>query len=454
MAVLAYKGLTDVGRMLLSHVQNGAVLVPTRIVMGSGSMPGSTSVAGMTAVVTPVLELSVSKKKRYNDGKCVFGGVYQNSDITTAFYYREIALFCRAEYRDADGNVTQTVAECLYVYGNFGSNADLLPAYSTGTVVERNIDLVVYVGGTNTQVDLTVESGSWVTHEALQLLDEKKVNKSGDTMTGNLIMERAAFPQFIVRDTTQRRDGFLQYAEDGLLFMQNIPLNGDGYDRSILILGNENTPMEDLLRVARVNNGSWNTSRVYHEGNKPAAGEIGAASSGVGQILYSNLLTWAIERPTSTAFYTSPLVTNEGLPVSNQWYTGWLSVADGGVRLLSVVSNETGVMYTNVTINGAWTGWVEHFGTKTGFKDLVAADINTITVPGVYWCSNDCTNSPFPGHHGFLEVSGRLQRFTKYPSGEVASRMYVNGLWSPWGLPITDDYIRYVTTGVATAVVG
>lgn len=184
------KGLTDVGRILLSHVQNGAVLVPTRIVMGSGYMTGGASVENMTAVVTPVLELNISKKDRYNDGKCVFGGAYFNSDITTAFYYREIALFCRAEYRDADGNVTQTVAECLYVYGNFGNNADLLPAYSTGTVVERNIDLVVYVGGTNTQVDLTVESGNFVNHEALQLLDEKKVNKSGDTMTGNLEIDK------------------------------------------------------------------------------------------------------------------------------------------------------------------------------------------------------------------------------------------------------------------------
>lgn len=167
MGVLMVKGYTDAGRILLSDVQVGAVFIPTKIVMGSGKMPPGKTPESMTDVVTPVLNIPVSKKKRTDDGNAVFGGVYQNNDITEAFFYREIALYARAEYRDADGNSIVEIPECLYFYGNFGENADLMPAYSTGTVVERHIDLWVMIGGRDTEVDLTVESGIYATKEEL-----------------------------------------------------------------------------------------------------------------------------------------------------------------------------------------------------------------------------------------------------------------------------------------------
>lgn len=156
--------ITENGRLMLAHAQAGAVLIPTRIVLGSGNIPAGQTAATMTAVVSPVKELSVNKKEPAPDGKYIVGGVYTNADINTAFYFRELAVYMRAEYRDADGTVTRNVAEILYAYGNSGTTADYMPAYSTSTVVEKQIDLVVWVGNSAT-VDLTIDSGVYMTRE-------------------------------------------------------------------------------------------------------------------------------------------------------------------------------------------------------------------------------------------------------------------------------------------------
>lgn len=173
MANLINKDITDAGRILIADVHAGAVLVPTRIVMGSGMMPEGKTVQSMTAVVTPVLELEVTKRVRRNDGGAIFGGTYQSDDITTAFFFREIALFCKAEYRDASGNVTKTVPECLYLYGNFGEYPDLLPAYGGETVIERHVDLVAWVGGAGAKVELHVESSLNPSFDDLNNLKEE-----------------------------------------------------------------------------------------------------------------------------------------------------------------------------------------------------------------------------------------------------------------------------------------
>ena len=156
--------ITDVGRMLLADVQAGAVFTPTRIVIGSGSMPGGATTQGMMEVITPVKSLAINKKKRTPDGKCVFGGVYTNEEVTEPFYFRELALYAKAVYLNEDGSVKSEGEETLYSYGNAGATADYMPAYSTSTVVEKQMDLITWVGN-NAQIDLSIESGLYVTRE-------------------------------------------------------------------------------------------------------------------------------------------------------------------------------------------------------------------------------------------------------------------------------------------------
>ena len=166
MALFSNLAITVDGRSLLADAQAGAVLIPTKIVIGKGDIPVGKTAQTMSAVASPVKELSINKVKRLADGKVTFGGVYSNADILTAFYFRELALFCRAEYRDNSGNVTKAVDECLFCYGNAGSTADYMPAYGLNTVVERQIDITSWIGN-DAQVSVVVNSGVYVTQEQL-----------------------------------------------------------------------------------------------------------------------------------------------------------------------------------------------------------------------------------------------------------------------------------------------
>lgn len=192
--------ITDVGRSLFSEVQAGAVFIPTRIVIGSGELPSGKTPATMTDVVAPVASFEINKKERTPDGKAIYGGVYTNKDITTAFYFRELALYAKAEYRDASGAVIREVAECLYSYGNAGNSADFMPAYSTTTVVERQMDLVVYVGN-NTTIDLTIKSGVYVTRD--------EFNRAMEYAGGGLVV----MPTGTETPVEERKEGFLYFRQ-------------------------------------------------------------------------------------------------------------------------------------------------------------------------------------------------------------------------------------------------
>ena len=162
MANFQNNAITESGRLLLAEVQAGAVLIPTKIVIGSGGLPKGKEPVTMTQVAAPVKELPINKKEKSTDGKVVFGGAYDNRDVTRPFYFRELGLYARAEYRNEDGTVKRAVDEVLYSYGNAGATADYMPAYSTSTLVEKQVDIVVYIGSA-AQVELSIESGICMT---------------------------------------------------------------------------------------------------------------------------------------------------------------------------------------------------------------------------------------------------------------------------------------------------
>ena len=172
MANFQDNAITDTGRLLLADCQAGAEFVATKLVIGAGYMPPGKTARTMTAVVEPIKNLAINKKERTNDGKVIYGGIYSNADITTPFYFREFALYAKARYRSQTGEITSEGSEVLYSYGNAGATADYMPAYSTSTVVERQMDLVTYVGN-DTKVELTVESGVYLTRKQAEALIEE-----------------------------------------------------------------------------------------------------------------------------------------------------------------------------------------------------------------------------------------------------------------------------------------
>ena len=183
MANFQNNSITESGRLLLAEVQAGAVFIPTRIVLGSGTLPAWKEPTTMTDVVSPVKDLNINKKEKTPDGKVVFGGAYDNQGVTKPFYLRELALYARAEYRNEGGSVKKAVDEVLYSYGNAGATADYMPAYSTETVVEKQLDIVVYVGN-SAKVELTIASGTAMTVEMGEQMVDGLRKEVGQALEG------------------------------------------------------------------------------------------------------------------------------------------------------------------------------------------------------------------------------------------------------------------------------
>ena len=133
--------ITDVGRFLWQEMQAGGVFIPTKIVIGSGYIPAGKTTRTITDVVSPVKEIKLNKKSKMPNGDFIIGGIFTNEEITEPFYYRELSLY--AKVQKPDGTFT---AETLYSYGNAGNSAEIIPAYSTETSIERQLDLLTYIG--------------------------------------------------------------------------------------------------------------------------------------------------------------------------------------------------------------------------------------------------------------------------------------------------------------------
>ena len=171
MSVFFDNSITDAGRLLWAEMQAGGSFVPTKIVIGAGYLPTGKTVRTMTSVAEPIQEIALNKTEKLNGGDYVFGGVFTNKEVTAAFYYRELALYAKVS-RD-DGTET---AETLYSYGNAGSNAELIPAYSTGTAIERQLDILSYIGN-DANVTVEIETGVYVS--------SKEFNAKIDEIKGN-----------------------------------------------------------------------------------------------------------------------------------------------------------------------------------------------------------------------------------------------------------------------------
>lgn len=194
MGKFSNNAITDAGRILLGEVQMGATFVPTKIVLGSGRMASGATARSMTAVVAPVVELTINKKQLANDGTVVIGGAYSNASVTKDWYFRELAIFAKA--RKADGT---EIAEVLYSYGNAGEAADLMPAYASGTPVERQIDVVTYIGN-DAKVDVTLASGLYVPYT------EKGAAGGVATLGEDGIVPASQLPKVATLDETNKLD--------------------------------------------------------------------------------------------------------------------------------------------------------------------------------------------------------------------------------------------------------
>lgn len=263
MANFQISAITENGVQLKSHVDVGAVFTATRIVIGSGYIPSGKTAKTMTDVVSPIKELPINKKERSPDGRVVFGGVYTNEGVTAEFYFRELALYAKAVYP----NGTE-VDEVLYCYLNAAGNAELMAAYSTGTVVERQMDIVTYIGN-EAQVDLTIQSGLYLAHAAKHAaggedpITPNSIGALGKFEALNLTSLGTSIPSNSNLDDYTTPGNYYSARGTTTNTLINAPLTGEGF-RLVVMAGYVDERVhqfafcnDDLIYLRMLRDGAW-----------------------------------------------------------------------------------------------------------------------------------------------------------------------------------------------------
>ena len=138
---------TNKGKILQAKAQTGTPLHFTRIALGDGELQGQAPQTFNT-LVNEKLSIDIIKLVVSEDGTAKVGGGFNNSSLTTGFYYRELGLFAQ----DPD-NIDQ---EILYCYGNAGALAGYIPAQGS-ELIEKKIDIIAIIGNA-TKVSATINS--------------------------------------------------------------------------------------------------------------------------------------------------------------------------------------------------------------------------------------------------------------------------------------------------------
>lgn len=132
----ADNAVTAAGERLIAKALTGQEIVFTRLCIGDGYMPEAGSPEDMTAMVSPRVDVPITKCALNQEGGAVIGGRWTNSGMQTGFWYRELGVFAQ----DPDDG------EVLYSYGNSGGTARWVPPGTGSDLIEELIDVVTTVG--------------------------------------------------------------------------------------------------------------------------------------------------------------------------------------------------------------------------------------------------------------------------------------------------------------------
>lgn len=126
--------LTKQGLDLEYKVQLGQTLKITRFGLGDGDL-NNTPISELTSLKHEVISREIIKSRK-DKSKITLGFVIDNKEIEEGFYLREIGIFAE----DPDSK-----QEILFMYATAADTADFIPAKTSSNVLEKYIDVDIYI---------------------------------------------------------------------------------------------------------------------------------------------------------------------------------------------------------------------------------------------------------------------------------------------------------------------
>ena len=192
----------------------------------------------------------------------------------------------------------------------------------------------------------------WQTDASAQEIDDavvkanNAVKKSGDTMTGNLTLERNTAVTVKGSNTKTNREFYIETTSDNYTAIAN-RIIGDANNRVMLWLPPETAPLAQTLRVYRVVDGVGNAYNVLHTGNKPSGSYTGNGSATSRTINTGGIGDWvAIKSNNGIVILSNHGVSSTGTALASISYNS--AHFTGGILTLATTDallNANGVTY-------------------------------------------------------------------------------------------------------------
>ena len=137
MSTFNNNGVTLKGAVIIASLVAGDTLTFTRIAVGDGVLPAGQSIFTTEKLVNHLFDVPILSVESDSVAHATVRGAFNNGDLNTGFYYREIGLF-------AINPVTN--AEELFCYGNAGDLAEWISPAGQSSLIEKEIHLVTLIG--------------------------------------------------------------------------------------------------------------------------------------------------------------------------------------------------------------------------------------------------------------------------------------------------------------------
>lgn len=157
--------ITADGKNLLIRAISGETITFTRFKIGNGTAEDF-DISALSDLINPLVEFDINDIDTSDTGYVKLTGSFDNTYITTDFYWRELGIFCKGE-----DNI-----EILYAYANDGDNAGLLRSSTSDIVTEQTVSLVIAVGDAENVTAILSESAIYTTKSEFESHTQNKQN--------------------------------------------------------------------------------------------------------------------------------------------------------------------------------------------------------------------------------------------------------------------------------------
>lgn len=313
--------LTDRGNALMAQTLTGSTITITRAQIGEGTWPDGTTFANVAALVAPIKNLAIARKRADSNGQTIITVQFSTAGIGRAFNWSEFALWA-ADPTNPDDRTKD------FILGTSRALAADEAVHFDAVQEEFNFNVILKTTSADS-VEIIYE-GSTV-YPALD-------PDGGLTLEGGL----------------QVAGGLGAFVSDAQSTIVEHRKDGDRFGFVVY----PDMPITERYKIFDEVEGVIRQYEILHTGMGNIPEKIGAEKV-LGVVPDDDLFVWVDKQTTGGSFLIAPDRTTKNIPTASaSWFIGHLDYNVSGKRITMTELN-TQRTWVNVTRENIFSGWVE-----------------------------------------------------------------------------------------------